>query len=194
MIETAAGGTTRLEMGKGLHRIAALGCLWACNCFLIGPRGDDLPDEDCASCYSDAEFELDPSCELPGELTIELGDGADDFLPLADGEAPEIYSGPQGGHHHYVAVRVGEVALDRYDRLELEIDAYLPGECPDDGEPCDDGPWHQTLVLGGDPQWRVVEGNVEEYGIPVLMDGDDVVVQVRVMDPCGREGWAQHRW
>lgn len=189
------GGHYPVEMGKGLHRIAALGCLWACNCWPLppGPEGD-LPEEDCASCWSDAEFELDPTCELEGTLTVEVGDGWDEFLPLADGEAPELYSGPQGGRHHYVAVRVGNVELGRYDRVELEIDAYFPGECPDDGEPCGPGSLSQTLVLGGSPAWRVVDGQVEEYGIAVPMNGEDVVVQIRALDPCGREGWAQHRW
>lgn len=181
-------------MGKGLHRIAALGCLLACNCWLLPPGPEDLPEEDCASCYSDAEFELDATCELEGTLTVELGDGASELRPLADGEAPELYSGPQGGRHHYVAIRVGDVALDRYDRLELQLDAYLPGECPDDGEPCAPGSFSHTLVLGGSPPWRVIDGGVEEYGIVVPMDGEDVVVQAQVLDPCGREGWAQHRW
>lgn len=182
-------------MGSRLHRIATLGCLWACNCWLLptGPEGD-LPEGDCASCYGDAEFELDPTCELEGTLTVEVGDGFEEFVPLDDGQAPAIYSGPQGGRHHFVAVRVGNVALERYDRLELELDAYFPGECPDDGEPCEATSWSQTLVLGGDPEWRVVDGSVEEYGIAVQMDGEDVVVQARVLDPCGREGWAQHRW
>lgn len=179
-------------MGKGLHRIAALGCLWACSCWLPGPG--DLPEEDCSSCGSDAEFELDPTCELPGELTVEIGDGPSDLGLLDDGEPPELYSGPQGGQHHYVAIRVGNVALDRYDRIEVEIDAYLPDECPDDGEPCAAGSFSQTLVLGGSPPWRVVDGYVEEYGIPVQMNGEDVVVQVHALDPCGREGWVQHRW
>lgn len=179
-------------MGKGLHRIAALGCLWACSCWLPGP--DDLPEEDCSSCWSDAEFELDPTCELEGELTVEIGDGPSDLRLLDDGEPPELYSGAQGGQHHYVSLRVGNVALDRYDRLEVEIDAYYPDECPDDGEPCAAGSFSQTLVLGGSPPWRVVDGYVEEYGIPVQMNGEDVVVQVHALDPCGREGWVQQRW
>ncbi|MCX4245384.1 hypothetical protein [Paraliomyxa miuraensis] len=182
-------------MGKGLHRTAALGCLWACNCWFLPPPGpEELPEEDCASCSSEVDFELDPTCELPGTLSVEIGDGASEFLPLADGESPEVYSGPQGGRHHYVAVRVGNADSGRYDRLELQVDAYLPGECPDDGEPCGAGSYSQTLVLGGSPPWRVVDGRVEEYGIPVFMGGEDVVVQVQALDPCGREGWAQQRW
>lgn len=180
-------------MRKKLHALAALACLWACHCWPF-PPGPELPEEDCVSCWSDAEFELDPTCELEGTLAVELGDGSDDFLSLVDGESPEIYSGPQGGRHHYVAVRIQDVALDRYDRVELQVDAYYPDECPDDGEPCGPGSFSQTLVLGGSPAWRVVEGGVEEYGIVVPMNGDDVTVQVQVLDPCGREGWAQHRW
>ncbi|MCA9650311.1 MAG: hypothetical protein H6712_21605 [Myxococcales bacterium] len=182
-------------MGKGLHRIAALGCLWACNCWLLPPGPQpELPEEDCASCWSEAEFELDPSCELEGTLTVVVGDGYDQLVPLADGEPPVIYSGPQGGRHHYVAVRVEGVDPSRYDRVELQVDAYLPDECPDDGEACGPGSFSQTLVLGGSPPWRMVDGGVEEYGIVVPMDGADVVVQAQVLDPCGREGWAQHRW
>ncbi len=195
VIEAEAAGTTPLEMSKRLHQLAALGCLWACHCWPLppGPEGD-LPEEDCASCWSEAEFELDASCELEGTLTVEVGDGANEFLPLADGESPQMYSGPQGGAHHYVAVRIGDVALDRYDRIQVEIDAYFPDECPDDGEPCGPSAFTQTLVLGGSPAWRVVDGAVEEYGIVVPMNGEDVTVQVRALDPCGREGWAQQRW
>lgn len=181
-------------MPKALHAALALGCLLACNCWLIPPTPEDLPEEDCVSCWSEAEFELDPTCELAGELTVEVGEGPDEFLPLAQGDAPEYYQGPQGGGHHYVAVRIGNVSPEHYDRVELTVDGYYEGQCPDDGSPCGEGWYSRTLVLGGgNPAWRMVDGSVEEYGIIVPLDGGEVI-QAQVRDPCGREGWDQHRW
>jgi hypothetical protein len=50
-------------------------------------------------------FERDPSCELDGTLLVELGDGSDGFVALADGEGPSVHHGSQGGslgEHHEV--------------------------------------------------------------------------------------------
>ncbi len=166
----------------------------ACHCFPVFPDGDEpeSPESECVSCDAELDFQLDETCELPGELTVALGEGPDDFLPLADGDQPEYYAGFQGGGHSFFSVQVGNVELSRYDRLEVALDVYYPEECPDDGTHCGPSYGRRVVVLDGEP-WTLVEGMVQEHGILMQLEGQ-TVAQVTVRDPCGRVGWAQHRW
>lgn len=146
----------------------------------------------------DGDFELDSTCELAGPLTVEIGEGEQSFSLLADGEEPDFHTagGFQGGvsQHYYLALTVGDVAPERYDRLLVEVETYAVGECPDDGLPCGTSDWGQTFVLGGpDQRWTLDDGQVVETGI-FMPHYDQVMVQVTVTDPCNRVGWAQHRW
>ncbi len=176
-------------MRPGLHKLIALACLLGCHCVWPQPPNDDPPRPDCPDC--EQQFELDPACELPGELTVAIGEGANAFGDLAEGQAPEYYLGPQGGGHHYFAVRVGNVEADRYDMIELVLDGYFAEECPEDQADCAEG-YRRRMVLS-DPHWRVEDGVVEEHGILMQLEGESVL-QVVARDPCGREGRAQHRW
>ncbi len=164
--------------------------MMACHCF--PDSGQDGPESECISCDADLEFELDETCALPGALTVAIGEGPDDFLPLADGERPEFHAGFQGGGHSFFSVQVGNVELDRYDRLEVAVDVYHPQACPDDGTHCSPSNQRRVVVLDGDP-WTLVDGLVQEHGIILPLEGQ-TVAQITVRDPCGQTGWAQHRW
>src|SRR5688572_2897194 len=74
-------------------------------------------------------FELDPSCELDGELVVELGDGTDGFVPLAEGLGPNVFHGSQGGTHMFLGVRIGNLALDRYEVVRVTTGMFDPAQC-----------------------------------------------------------------
>src|SRR5262245_4279217 len=85
-------------------------------CFLFGNGGGGAGP---SGVEMGGEFELDPSCMLDGTLEVELGDGSNGFTPLADGESPVTHHGPQGGTHMWIGVRIGNLALDRYDVVRV---------------------------------------------------------------------------
>ena len=55
-----------------------------------------------------ADAELDPACKptagAPPEVIV--GEGQNDFFPLADLQTVQVEAGPQGGHHIWMALRV----------------------------------------------------------------------------------------
>lgn len=144
-------------------------------------------------------FALDPTCALEGDLEVTLGHGESSFTELKDGEWPKIYHGSQGGTHAYLGVRVGNVALDQYDRLKVKFSFSVEHE-----EPCKEGYLGETtdeghcrwvdasreLVLGHTLPLSVVDGVVEEFGLIVFVDdyAHKQLGTVEVTDPCGRTG------
>lgn len=186
-------------MKRAAHYVALLGCLGTTHCWLFfGSDDDDFgPESQCQGCSANNEFELDPTCQLEGSLDVRLGQGADEFDAFVEGVGgrPDQHPGPQGGPgHSFIAVQVGGVDESRYDRLELTLSVLPYESCPADQNPCDpEAAANERIVLGGDPPWRMVDGNVEEYGITMFFD-DVGALQARVRDPCGREGFATYRW
>ena len=185
-------------MRVALHISGLLGCLMACNCFLFGdPEPQDFgPEPDCQTCEGINVFELDPTCELMGDLDISLGQGADGFRLLSEGTAPTQYSGPQGGGgHSFIAVRIGGVDPSRYDRVEVTLTHFRGSACEPEDVPCDEFSFDERLILGGQPEWRMVDGMIEEYGIRMIFpEGGRNALQAIVRDPCGQEGFAFHQW
>ncbi|MEM7157848.1 MAG: hypothetical protein AAF799_33720 [Myxococcota bacterium] len=183
-------------MRAALHSLGLLGCLMACNCFLFGGSEPQNfgPEPDCQGCENPSEFELDPTCELMGDLDVTLGQGADEFQTLAG--SPVQYSGPQGGGgHSFIALRIGGIDPAHYDRVEVTLTYFQDDECLPEDVPCEDGGFDERLVLGGDQPWRMVDGNVEEYGIRMFFDDwGSSALQAVVRDPCGQEGFALHQW
>jgi hypothetical protein len=55
-----------------------------------------------------ADAELDPVCKptagAPPEVIV--GEGQNDFFPVADLQTVQVEAGPQGGHHIWIALRV----------------------------------------------------------------------------------------
>lgn len=191
-----------------MQRQWALALVWLCSgCFLFGrgPDGDPC-DDDRFGCEGDGSgFEIDPTCELEGELMVMVGAGEDGFEPLSEGESPPVIWGSQGGQHTVLGVRVENPALDRYDRLRVELGLFNASQCPapeDDAliEPCAGDPpgGARVLVLGRDmPLQETEEGWVEEHGMVMFFDAvgeADVVIQAIADDPCGRQGVARHRF
>jgi hypothetical protein len=48
-----------------------------------------------------------PSLDKPAE--VEVGQGQNEFAPLADGEIVQVERGPQGGYHIWLAIRVANL-------------------------------------------------------------------------------------
>lgn len=164
-------------------------------CVLFGGGDDGGP----SGVPMGGDFELDPSCMLDDMLEVELGDGSDGFTPLADRESPVTHHGPQGGTHMWLGVRIGNLALDRYDVVRVTTGLFDPSQCEPEGAPCeapaqwDAGQW----VLGDDePLDPIDEHTIEQDQLTAIFDihGQELVLQAWIEDPCGQVGLAQHRF
>ncbi len=146
------------------------------------------------------EFALDPSCMLDDALAVELGDGTEGFTPLADGEGPMLHFGPQGGSHFWLGLRVGNLVLDRYDLVRVTTGIFDPTQCESSDAPCVGPPaWHSGEWVLGDviPLDPIDEHTIEQDQLTAVVDGiegEEVVVQVRVEDPCGQIGLDERRF
>lgn len=173
------------------------GCLLA-NC---GGTQDPCADDRFNCEDDDSGFQLDPSCQLDGDLVVRVGSGEEGFEPLERGQHPPIISGSQGGQHTILGVRVENPALDRYDLLRVELGMFPASQCPTGaaGEPleCEGDPpgGSRSIVLGEMTELEPTpEGWVEEHGMVLFLDlsTSELVIQAIVEDPCGRRGIAQH--
>jgi hypothetical protein len=187
-------GTTFIEMKARFALLAMLSQLAACP-FFFGNGGGGGP----SGVEMGGEFALDPSCVLDGSLDVELGDGSDGFRELADGESPVVHHGPQGGTHMWLGVRIGNLALDRYDEVRVTTGMFDPSQCEHEGAPCDaPAEWHTgQWVLGDDEHLDPIdEHTIEQDQLTAVFDihGQELVLQAWVEDPCGQVGLAQHRF
>ncbi|HWB76201.1 MAG TPA: hypothetical protein VG755_14625 [Nannocystaceae bacterium] len=175
--------------------LAALSQLAACPFFGIG--GDDGGGP--GGVQMGGDFELDPSCELDDMLEVELGDGSEGFVALGEGQSPTTHHGPQGGTHMWLGVRIGNLALDRYEMVRVTTGMFDPAQCEPLGEPCETpAAWHTgQWVLGDDEHLDAIdEHTIEQAELTAVFDihGQELVLQAWVEDPCGQVGLAQQRF
>ncbi|MFT7580183.1 MAG: hypothetical protein ACI9MR_001850 [Myxococcota bacterium] len=155
-------------------------------------------------CQGDpTDFTYLTQCELTGDLQVEAGFGEQSYSPLAGESGPEIFFGFQGGQHTYLAFRVTNAALDRYDQLRITV-WMAQGESCVAGEPnatiptsCSRELGLRQIVIGGADSTLLTnpdDGAVEEYGVVLILSspiaGEKTVVSVEIEDPCGRTGSA----
>ncbi len=158
-------------------------------------------------------FHLIPGCTLADPLAIEIGYGQGTFTPLPPNGSLPVYLGVQGGQHTFLAVRIANPALDRYDKLEVQflLTSVDPVDCGDwnarpapDASSADAGGdvegvdgscvrkfGARTVLLGqGAPLKKDAQGAVFETGLVVFLDswpgGSPLNVDMTVRDPCGR--------
>lgn len=174
--------------------LLALPFIWGGFCF---PDPDPDPCElDPFRCQDPGVFEYDDSCELTGELQVEVGHGETRFETFDT--VPEQHFGGQGGSHIFVAVRVLNAALDRYDKLLVKLDLTTPiTGCESDGgdvgsNTCTYLRATRTVTLGQNGAIRTNStGAVEEVGI-ILFDAGSYdepnTLTATVEDPCRRAG------
>jgi hypothetical protein len=165
-----------------------VGCPW----LLRNDEGGEGPpcEDDVVGCSNDTSFMEDPECTLTGELELEIGEGEDQFSPLAPGQLPELHYGIQGGQHVWMAVRVKNPDLER-KQLKINIEAeYCSSNCQDVAS------WQVDNLreLVADETTMVVtsEGWFEQTRMLVTVfgwvDATYQRVEIVVTDPCGRQG------
>lgn len=166
---------------------ALAGCPWLDGPEIVGPPCED----DVTGCGDDSgKFVEDPTCELTGELELELGEGQDAYSPLAAGQMPEVFNGFQGGQHIWLGVRVKNPDPER---ASLKIGVEL-SDCQAECDKAQNWALDNTreLVVGSRTITVTDEGWFEEEGILVTLDDWGVAphrrVQVVVTDPCSRQG------
>jgi hypothetical protein len=165
----------------------SLGCPWP-----INPDGPPCED-DVAGCSNNGDsFVEDPTCELTGDLVIELGEGEDEFVALAAGELPSLNFGVQGGQHVWLAVRVKNPALDRPSLKIQATMSYCLDSCDNPANWQDDVV--REIVVGSRTLTVTDEGWFEQASILVILgnwgSGLERRVEVLVTDPCSRQGYA----
>ncbi len=143
--------------------------------------------------YGYGSIERDPACKLTGKLALTLGEGdGTNFLPLAPGQEPVLYRGPQGGTHVILGVNVANPALEfpgLHLRFVLERQRCLsPGDCL----PPETMGREERLV--SDPARFVPQegGAMSVSGILVIVSDWRPEVSRRMLvhaaDRCGRTG------
>ena len=142
---------------------------------------------------------------LDGELSVEIGQGLEEFEELGGGEQPLTFDGGGGlqgpGVSHLVlGLRIGSAALDQYDVLGAHFALYDASACmelADGSRMCDGVPYlgQRYVLLGAGPELNVVDGVVEEFALTMVtdtLDAGDFVIQATITDPCGQFGIAHH--
>ena len=170
--------------------------LLLCACPEPDPPAGPPCEDDLTECDDDtSQFMEDPSCELSGDLELQLGEGEDSFTPLLEGEMPALEFGFQGGQHAWLGVQVRNADLER-PQLKIRVSMRM---CDTD---CDNpASWAtdnvREIVVSGE-QLRVTDDGYYEV--------DSMLVQVfnwtgfakqgldmLVTDPCGRQGLIMQR-
>ena len=178
-------------------------CLATCSvaCLLGCPSPEPGPCEDDAlGCEESGTLAMDPSCELTGELEVHVGWGLDGYSTF-DTRA-QIWDGFQGGQHTFLAIRIPNAALDRYDEVEVlfEMSSVDP-DCVENWDEvilsaeliaeCSTEPPESRRVLFGEraPIRTDVDGAMQEYGIFLEVHSTEwTLVSASALDPCGRTG------
>ncbi|WP_375773310.1 hypothetical protein NR798_21325 [Archangium gephyra] len=162
---------------------------------VMGCPGPDPSDEGTYVYDGYGTIERDPACKLTGNLQLSLGEGdGTDFTPLAPGQEPVVYHGPQGGSHLILGVSVANPATE-FPGLQVQFllqrqrcttaESCLPPETMGRDE-----------RLVNDPQRFLPQegGAVSVSGILVLLGDWDPAqsrrIQVQALDRCGRAGVA----
>lgn len=181
--------------------------LVSCVAILGCPNPDPGPCEDDAlGCEEPTgALEMDPTCELSGELEVEIGWGLNSYHSFA--ERADTWSGFQGGEHTFLGVRVQNAALDQYDKLEVTFEhVTLDETCVEDWSQVDlsadlieqcgnEYPLSRRVIFGELSAIRTdADGVMQEQGIFLEVPyGTPTVVVARALDPCGRTGFhAEH--
>jgi len=182
---------------------------WSC-----GPAQPSPCEAERFKCsQSTAGFRLIAGCTLPDPLAIEIGYGQGSFTPLLPDAKLPVFLGSQGGQHTYLAVRIANPALDRYDKLEVHflLTSVDPVPCDEwnaraapDATSADAGNdiegsegicirkfGERTVLLGqGAAIKKDAQGAVIETGLVVFLEswpgGAPLNVDLTVRDPCGR--------
>ena len=215
-------------MNMGRHQRAALAIVAALSWTTfagcpLNPLGPEPCDEDRFDCRNWDTLQVDSSCDLDGELLVEVGQGETSFAPLMEGGMPQVINGAQGGSHMFIALRILNPALDEYGQMLASIDLFslLPVEAPECGADtlCTDCGFDPFVTVDGVEMCRQErvsfrkvklgsnsflhageDGALEEWSIMLFVPPEDALrardhlsLELHVSDPCGQEGSARVR-
>ncbi|KIG13766.1 hypothetical protein DB30_07612 [Enhygromyxa salina] len=174
----------------------ALPTILLTGCPGIDPPAGGPPCEDDLTMCEDgtSKFVEDPSCELSGDLELQLGEGQDDFSPLAADQPPQTYSGFQGGQHLWLGVRVVNADLER-PLLEVRVSMkYCEENCDDPSNWRTDNV--RELVADSNTLTTTSDGWYELSSVLVQVFNWSFAanqrIEMLVTDPCSRQGYLVH--
>jgi hypothetical protein len=182
----------RPTLALALSALVLTGCDW-----FASPRGDGGPpcEDDVTGCDDNpVQFVVDATCELTGDLELQIGEGEDEFSSLASGQAPETYSGFQGGQHVWMGVRVVNADLER-PMLKLRVSMnYCEQDCDDPSSWRTDNV--RELVADASTLTTTSEGWYELSSVLVQLFNwsfaTNARIEMLVTDPCSRQGYIVH--
>lgn len=130
-----------------------------------------------------------PACERP-ELVVEIGTGADSFVPLEEGAEVTMVYGSQGGWHMLGSVEIGQTTpivkihytVATVDGGVLVSDNIYQVQLVSDGECSGYYPGMYGYLDVGE----LVEGTADTP--PELLAGDRLLMRMEVEDREGRVG------
>ena len=135
-----------------------------------------------ASCKGDDEGPtLAPIPNTPPTLTVEVGTGSVDYVPLAEGDRVELTHGSQGGWHIWTGAKVHDPSLPDA-RMNLFARFADTGELA--GDP-------SSVAVRLDPMPDGSRGNAGMRNFirdPLAVIGKRLVLRVEVVADDGRHG------
>lgn len=138
-------------------------------------------------CGSEGEGRsLAPIPNTPPTLTVEVGTGFIDYVPLADGDGIEIVHGSQGGWHVWTGVKVPDASVQ-----DVRINLFT--RFADGGQPAGDassvaaslGPTLDGARANAGMRNFITDGNT--------IHGKELVLRVEVVANDGRHGVGERR-
>lgn len=147
-------------------------------------------EDDVLQCEEGEVLEVDANCEAEGPLTIEVLE-MDTRAPVPERAWPSVHTGPQGGVHFNLALRVTGLEPDHV-ALSLRVDA----------RECEDAECGSTTALGhrmlnADADLLEVEGDAFVLPDIVVMleraPDADGRLSLEATDACGQHALVQRR-
>jgi hypothetical protein len=146
-------------------------------------------ERDVLACEEGEPFAIDRSCELEGELGLEVGEGEGMFAAFPAASWPQVHHGAQGGIHFMLGLRLSGVD-PKYAAFEVEIEAR---DC-DDACAAMQTLSERTFVVDGD--YLEPDGDAQVLtDVVLLLDREPHArgeITVRVTDSCGRTAESTH--
>ncbi len=176
-------------------------------CGPVDPSPCELDRLGCVDPEPNGDFYL-ASCpaEMSGPLEVEVGTGESSFSAFQQGAGPVVHTGPQGGQHVFMGVRVtnANVAVSPLLKLRFYLGqgegCVAPAAGATEIPTCAVTLGQRELVLGstGFELHLNAAGEVEESGLVVFVSVPSSalasLVAVTVEDQCRRTGAGFQAW
>ena len=152
--------------GSTIHGLALVAVIVSCAC----GNGEHTPDPGLA-----------PIPDSQASLTVDVGTGSSEWVPLNDGDMVPIVAGPQGGFHVWTSIHVHDASVDTA-RINVTARIEATGEAA--GNPSSVA---AALSLTADGLREKV-GMRDLIASPSAVTGKRVVLRVEAVTDDGRHG------